>query len=48
LDSAGCSLPSAGGIIKDHPEPLTFGVQLMPIDAAAIGTVNAVPLDSAT
>jgi putative restriction endonuclease len=41
-------LPSAAAIIEDHPESLTFGVQLMPIDAAAIGTVNAVALDPAT
>lgn len=41
-------LPSAAAIIEDHPESLTFGVQLMPIDAAAIGAVNAVALDPAT
>lgn len=41
-------LPSAAAIIEDHPESLTFGVQLMPIDAAAIGAVNAVALDPLT
>ena len=41
-------LPSEAAIIEDHAETLTFGVQLMPIDAAAIGTVNAVALDPAT
>ncbi len=41
-------LPSAAAIIEDHPESLTFGVQLMPIDAAAIGAVNAFALDPAT
>ena len=35
-------------MIEDHPESLTFGVQLMPIDAAAIGSVNAVALDPET
>ena len=38
----------AAAIIEDQPELLTFGAQLMPIDAAAIGTVNAVALDPAT
>ena len=41
-------LPSAAAIVEDHPEALTFGVQPLPIDAAAIGTVNAVALDPAT
>jgi len=41
-------LPSAAAIIEDHPESLTFGVQLLPIDAAAIGAVNAVALDPMT
>jgi hypothetical protein len=41
-------LPSAAAIIEDHPESLTFGVQLMPIDAAAIGPVNAFAIDPAT
>jgi putative restriction endonuclease len=40
--------PSAAAIIEDHPESLTFGVQLIPIDAAAIGAVNAFALDPAT
>jgi putative restriction endonuclease len=33
-------------IIEDHPESLTFGVQLFPIDAAAIGSVSAMALDA--
>lgn len=41
-------LPSAAAIIEDHPQTLTFGVQLMPIEAAAIGTVNAASLDPNT
>jgi putative restriction endonuclease len=41
-------LPSAAAIIEDRPEALTFGVQLMPIDATAIGAVNAFDLDPAT
>lgn len=41
-------LPSAAAVIEDDPDSLTFGVQLMPIDAAAIGTVNAVTVDPVT
>lgn len=41
-------LPSAAAIMEDHPESLTFGVLLMPIDAAAIGSINAAAFDPAT
>ncbi len=41
-------LPSAAAIIEDHPESLTWGVPLMPNEAAAIGAVNAFALDPAT
>ena len=44
----GLYMPSAAAIIEDHPESLTFGVQLMPIDAAAIGAINARAVDPAT
>jgi putative restriction endonuclease len=35
----------AAAIIEDHPESLTFGVQLFPIDAASIGAATALELD---
>lgn len=41
-------IPSAAAVIEDHPELLTFGVQLMPIDAAAIGSVHSMELDADT
>jgi putative restriction endonuclease len=44
----GSYLPSAAAVIEDHPDALTFGIQLMPIDAAAIGAVNAFALDMTT
>lgn len=44
----GLYLPSAAVIIEDRPSSLTFGVQLMPIESAAVGSSTVVLLDPNT
>lgn len=44
----GLYLAHGAAIIEDHPETLTFGVQLFPIDATAVGSVSAMALDTET
>lgn len=44
----GLYMVSAAAIIEDRPSSLTFGVELLPIDSAAVGASNVVLLDPAT
>ena len=44
----GLYLPHGAAIIEDHPDDLTFGVQLLPIDATAVGMANVTILDATT
>ena len=44
----GLYLPHGAAIIEDHPTELTFGVQLLPVDATAAGMTNVTILDPTT